>query len=282
MLKTRVITALAIVPFLLLALFWLPKWAWGVFTLLVVLAAGWEWSRLCGFSARAILIYQGITLVLILVFLGLYLQTRFPGAMRVTSQGLFIASAVFWLVLAPLWLLTTWRPKIPAIIGLAGWLVLFPTWAAFLLLHDISPLLLLSLMIIVFVADIGAYFAGRRFGKVKLAPKVSPGKTWEGVVGGLIAVMAYFMAWFAAARHLQFPYWTRDLVDFGMWLPAVFLLLAGVSVVGDLFESWMKRGAGMKDSSNLLPGHGGVLDRIDALTAALPIAGLLIFVLPKP
>jgi phosphatidate cytidylyltransferase len=168
------------------------------------------------------------------------------------------------------------------VVGLTGWFVMFPTWAAFLRLREASPWLLLTLMIIVIVADIGAYFAGRRFGKVKLAPAISPGKTWEGVVGGLIGVMVYFFAWLVAVRSLQGAGWSRDLADFGMWLPVVFLLLGGVSVLGDLFESWMKRGAGMKDSSNLLPGHGGILDRIDAFTAALPIAGLLIYVLPKP
>lgn len=282
MLKTRVITAVALVPVLLLALFWFPKWAWGAFTLVVVLAACWEWSRFCGFSERAGMVYRLVTLMLAFAFFGLYLQTNAPSAMRITSQALFIAAGVFWLLVVPLWLFKTWRPKFPVLVGLAGWLVVFPTWAAFLLLHDISPLLLLTLMVIVFVADIGAYFAGRRFGKVKLAPAISPGKTWEGVVGGLIAVMAFFLAWFAALRHLQDAPWSKSLVDFGALLPLVFLLLAAVSVVGDLFESWMKRCAGMKDSSNLLPGHGGVLDRIDALTAALPIAGLLIFVLPKP
>jgi phosphatidate cytidylyltransferase len=282
MLKTRVITALSIVPVFLLALFWFPAWAWGLFTFAIVLAGCWEWSRFCGFGGVSLRVYQVVTAVLALGFLLLYLQSLNPGWMVLTSRWLFVAAGAFWLVAVPLWLFSTWRPKWPIVVGLAGWFVMFPTWAAFLRLRDASPWLLLSLMIIVIVADIGAYFAGRRFGKVKLAPAISPGKTWEGVVGGLIAVMAYFFAWFLALRYLEGAGWSRDLIDFGMWLPGVFLLLGAVSVLGDLFESWMKRCAGMKDSSNLLPGHGGVLDRIDALTAALPVAGLILYVLPKP
>jgi phosphatidate cytidylyltransferase len=282
MLKTRVITALAIVPVLLLALFWFPAWAWGLFTFAIMLAACWEWSRFCGFGPVALRLYQGVTAVLALAFFLLFLQSLHPRWTELASRWLFIAAGVFWVAVVPLWLFTTWRPKWPIVVGLTGWFVMFPTWAAFLRLREASPWLLLTLMIIVIVADIGAYFAGRRFGKVKLAPAISPGKTWEGVVGGLIGVMVYFFAWLVAVRSLQGAGWSRDLADFGMWLPVVFLLLGGVSVLGDLFESWMKRGAGMKDSSNLLPGHGGVLDRIDALTAALPIAGLLIYVLPKP
>ena len=135
--------------------------------------------------------------------------------------------------------------------------------------------LLLSFAVIVWVADISAYFAGKKFGKHKLAPTISPGKTVEGVIGGLLGVTLYFLfwnnldqdsnsVWLATMRHHE-------------WLPLImFLFLAVLSVVGDLFESWMKRGAGLKDSSNLLPGHGGILDRIDALTSSLPLAGLYV------
>lgn len=280
MLKTRVITAVTAVLILLAALFFFPNWGWGIFTMLIVLAACWEWSRLCAFSPRANVVFLALSALLSAIVLFLYLKTSDPLWMQRTAQALFIAAGAFWLVAVPLWLKMAWRPRLPPIAGVAGWLVVFPAWAALLLLHDASPLLLFSLMAIVWIADIGAYFAGKRFGKTKLAPAVSPGKTWEGVVGGLIGVMGYFFLWFAAVYYFGAS-WTRALLQFGELMPLIFLVLGAVSVIGDLFESWMKRGAGMKDSSNLLPGHGGILDRVDALTSALPIAGLIIFVLPR-
>jgi phosphatidate cytidylyltransferase len=280
MLKTRVITAVTAVLILLAALFYFPNWGWGIFTMMIVLATCWEWSRLCAFSPRANVIFLVLSALLSAIVLYLYLTTSHALWMQRTAHALFIAAAAFWLVAVPLWLKMAWRPRLPVLAGVAGWLVVFPAWAALLLLHDASPLLLFSIMAIVWIADIGAYFAGKRFGKIKLAPSVSPGKTWEGVVGGLIGVMGYFFLWFAVVYYSG-GFWARALLQFGALMPLVFLVLGGVSVIGDLFESWMKRGAGVKDSSNLLPGHGGILDRVDALTSALPIAGLMIFVVPR-
>ena len=150
-----------------------------------------------------------------------------------------------------------------------------------LFLRDVGPWVLLTFAVIVWVADIAAYFAGKRFGRHKLAPAISPGKTVEGVIGGLCAVAVYFFLWRWLAAQLPGGVGLDLLQGQGMGLLAVFLLLALDSVMGDLFESWMKRGAGLKDSSNLLPGHGGVLDRIDALTATLPLASLYLILLVK-
>ncbi len=280
MLKTRIITAVVLLAVLLAALFLFPAWAWDSATMAVMLACCWEWSRFAGFSKRAAGIYLGVSGVLGVAFLTFALF----GPPRVTLQvcaALFIVAALFWVIIVPVWLKSAWRAKTPWLTGAAGWVVLFPTWAALLLLHAQGPWLLLSLMAIVWVADICAYFSGRRFGKTKLAPAVSPGKSWEGVVGGMIGVMIYFFIWLVALKELGGVAWARELAHYGAWLPLLFLVLAAVSVLGDLFESWMKRGAGLKDSSNLLPGHGGILDRIDALTATLPVAGLLLYVLPK-
>jgi phosphatidate cytidylyltransferase len=279
-LRTRILTALIILPLFLAALFWFPNWAWDAFTLGIVLVACHEWSQFCGFKPRQAAVYRVATLALSLMIAGLYLQTKQPLLMVRVAEILFVLSALFWLIVVPLWLARAWRPTRAWAVGIAGWLVVFPTWAAFLLIHDASPWLLLTLIIIVFAADIGAYFAGRAFGKTKLAPTVSPNKTWEGVVGGLVLVMAYFLGWFTALKYASNAAWSAPLLKFGVWLPMVFLALAAVSVLGDLYESWMKRSVGVKDSGTLLPGHGGVLDRIDALTAALPMAGLLIYVLP--
>lgn len=282
MLRTRILTALVMLPLFLAALFWFPNWAWDAFTLAIVLVACHEWLQFCGFPPRHAAVYRVITIAMALMLAGLYLQTRQPFLMERTAQGLFVLAALFWLIVVPFWLARGWKSLSPWAVGVAGWVVIFPTWAAFLLIHDSSPWLLLTLMIIVFAADIGAYFAGRAFGKTKLAPKVSPNKTWEGVVGGLVLVMAYFLGWFTALKYVSDAAWSAPLLAFGVWLPLIFLALAGMSVLGDLYESWMKRIVGVKDSGTLLPGHGGVLDRIDALTAALPMAGLLMYVLPKP
>jgi phosphatidate cytidylyltransferase len=136
----------------------------------------------------------------------------------------------------------------------------------------------LSFAIIVWVADIAAYFVGKSVGKHKLAPAISPGKTVEGAIGAVVGVTAYFFLWkhLTATSAVAEEAWVRDLAGHGWVLFAFFVLLGCMSVLGDLFESWMKRGVGMKDSSRLLPGHGGILDRIDALTSTLPLAGLYV------
>jgi phosphatidate cytidylyltransferase len=150
-------------------------------------------------------------------------------------------------------------------------------WLALVVLRDTSPWLLLALAALVWAADIAAYFAGKRFGKHKLAPAVSPGKTWEGVAGGMVGVVVYgaILAWVANTHATPLT----PIFDDGaaVVVVAAMLVLTAVSIVGDLFESWMKRGAGLKDSSHLLPGHGGVLDRIDALTSTLPVAALALY-----
>ena len=193
----------------------------------------------------------------------------------------FALAAGFWLLIAPLWLVLSWRPQSSLPRAVAGWLVIFPTWIAFLSLREVSPWLLLSFAAIVWVADIAAYFVGRRFGRHKLAPAISPGKTVEGVAGGVCGVILFFFAWqyVTANSPVRGEVWVRELQTHGGMLFALFLVLALMSVLGDLFESWMKRGAGLKDSSNLLPGHGGILDRIDALTSTLPFAGLYVLLI---
>jgi phosphatidate cytidylyltransferase len=274
MLRTRVLTAVALLALLGGMLFLASRGLWALFVLVVALAACWEWSRLCGFARRAQSIY--------LLFSGavggalwmLYLRapdTLFPNV-AITA---FIVAAAFWIAAAPMWLRLKLRPA-PGVGALAGWLVIWPTWFAFVVLRDAGPWVLLAVAAIVWIADIAAYFAGRRFGRRKLAPEVSPKKSWEGVYGALAGVALYGLL-LAALSHWQ-PTQVSPFFRHALGIPAVgaMLVLAVLSVVGDLFESWMKRVAGLKDSSNLLPGHGGVLDRIDALTSTLPIAALAI------
>jgi phosphatidate cytidylyltransferase len=275
MLLTRVITALAILPVVLGMLFLAPPAGWALFMLVIALIACWEWSRMCGLSPAG----QGAYLAAsgaIGAFLWLMYLRLVPGNFAAMALTGFIIATVFWVAGAPLWLAQKLRPS-PSTCAAAGWVVAWPAWLAFVVLRDTSPWLLLAVAALVWVADIAAYFAGKRFGRHKLAPAVSPGKTWEGVLGALAGVVAYgvVLAWIANEHATPLT----SIFDEGAAIVVVLAMLGltAVSVVGDLFESWMKRGAGLKDSSHLLPGHGGILDRIDALTSTLPVAALALY-----
>ena len=282
MLRTRVITAVILAIVLLGAMFFLPELGWRLFTLAVSLVALWEWSRVARFSAIVQQTFLGASALagLILLYLLSSGDESIARVGRDASTVAFAAASLFWIVLGPLWLKFGWRPQGTLVLALTGWVVIIPTWFALMLYREVSPWYLLGLMALVWVADIAAYFAGHAFGRHKLAPGISPGKTWEGVAGAVAGVLAYSVlcAWllqrFSAGRV------TINVQS----LPALataFVLLTALSIVGDLFESWMKRGAGLKDSSNLLPGHGGVLDRIDALTSTLPVAPLILLLVAR-
>ena len=278
-LKTRVITALSVLLIVLVALFGFADWGWAAFAFAVVIIACWEWSRLCQLNSTGMFFYVALSILLSALICLIYIRGN-TAAIEFTMlrQIALVMAAMFWLIVAPLWLANRWRPRSKCLLAGLGWLVVFPMGVALLSLREISPWLLLSFAAIVWVADIAAYFAGRRFGRHKLAPAISPGKTVEGVLGGIIGVVVFFFVWQAVTAHttVKNENWVIMLKSHSAVLFAVFVLLSLISVLGDLFESWMKRGAGMKDSSNLLPGHGGVLDRIDALTSTLPIAALYV------
>jgi phosphatidate cytidylyltransferase len=274
MLKTRVLTAIALLPVVLGMLFLAAPVAWALFAAAIALVSCWEWSRLCAFRPGT----QRIYLVLCLAIAGalVALHARGPASVFANVAGsAFIAAAYFWAFAVPLWLALRLRPE-PWACGLAGWLVVWPLWAALVVLREASPWILLAIAALVWVADIAAYFAGRRFGRRRLAPAISPGKTWEGVVGGLVGVLAYAVALGVFAHACPGPVAALFDPPWGALTVLAMPVLTAFSVLGDLFESWMKRGAGRKDSSALLPGHGGVLDRIDALTSTLPVAALLL------
>lgn len=264
MLKARILTALLLLPSVLAALFFLPEVYWALLVLGVMLIGAGEWSVISGYSK-----FQGWLYVLLTLLVGMALM---PQDARLADFPIYGLAFLFWAILVPLWLRNQWKTRQRAVMALTGWAVLIPTWLALVELRTISPGLLLGLMVVVWIADSAAYFAGRRFGKHKLAPAISPGKTWEGVAGAFLGVSLYGVAWAS---------WDGSAVPFrsGMLSGMLLLwLLTAFSIFGDLFESWMKRVAGVKDSGRLLPGHGGVLDRIDGLTAAMPIAafGLLL------
>ena len=277
MLKTRVLTAVILVPLVLAALFGLDTRAWGVLTLAIVGIAASEWARLAAFPAPGSTMFVLATLAigLSLLFLpgfGFATGSGWPEPVVLSVCG---AATLFWLLIIPPWLYRGWRVSSGVVLATIGWLVLIATWLAIVQIQARSPGMLLALMAIVWIADTAAYFAGRRFGRHKLAPSISPGKTWEGVYGALFAVGAYALALLPlAARNGYAQALTAGAVV--AWVVLV-LLLAALSVTGDLFESLLKRQRGVKDSGNVLPGHGGVLDRIDALTAAMPAAALVAY-----
>jgi phosphatidate cytidylyltransferase len=254
-LLTRILTALPLIAGFLAALFLAPPALWLGIMGLVLLLGAMEWAGLAGLGKGLNRLYGGI-----LALAGIALVLQDPH-----STWPYLVSLAFWLM-APLLLHrgVTFRSK-PVLLAL-GLVVLLPTYAAFVALREQSPGLLLAVVGLVVIADSAAYFSGRRFGRHKLAPRISPGKTLEGVAGAWLGVTCYVLALAVA--------WPEGL---GVsWFPAMLAAwaLLFLSVVGDLMESWIKRQAGVKDSGSLLPGHGGVLDRIDSLTAALPAAAL--------
>jgi len=247
------VTGLALGGVALAALLGLPTPAWGALMLAIGALGAWEWAALVKFGPRSRL---GYVLATPLIALAVYYT--------VPRELIAATAALFWIVLAPLWLARAW--PIPGGLGgaLLGWLLLVPTGYAAVSLHNTSPRLLLACILLAVIADSAAYFSGRRYGRHKLAPSISPGKSWEGALGAALAVTVYALLVGVFALH--------ENVGRSALLLGYALILFVASILGDLFESHAKRQAGLKDSGNWLPGHGGVLDRIDSLTAVLPLA----------
>ena len=272
MLRQRVITAVVLLALLLPALFARSLWPFAMLCLLAVGAAGWEWGRLNGAAGAS-----ALALGALLVIGGALAYSSHAAA---TSGWLWWAAVSVW-VLGGVWALgrgvAAW-PRLGkglrAVVGLA---ILLTAWLALVRAKAMGVNFLLSVFCLVWAADIAAYFGGRAFGRHKLAPSISPGKSWEGVWSGMLGVLLLACAWLALDSHgamvdSQSIY--SLLRERAGWagLTVGVLFLTAMSVVGDLFESMVKRSAGAKDSSQLLPGHGGVLDRIDALLPVFPIA----------
>jgi phosphatidate cytidylyltransferase len=261
MLKQRVITAVILLAIILSAILLLPPVGFHAFVAVCIAIGAWEWSRLAGLQNTAA---RGAYTAVMLVLMYALLQAG-P-----TSHSLLLQAGSFWWLFALVFICV--YPRATALwhrtarLLPLGLLVLLPGWVALVFLRSLEQYVfyILLLLLIVAAADIGAYFAGRAFGKHKLAPLVSPNKTVEGFIGGQLG--ACVVLWLALATPLLQLSLSQALIA-----TLATLVLASASVVGDLFESMLKRQAGVKDSGTLLPGHGGVLDRIDSLTAALPI-----------
>jgi phosphatidate cytidylyltransferase len=278
MLKQRIITAVVLLAILLPALFWPSPVPFMAVALILIGAGAWEWGRLNGLAQTGALLLAGVCVALCAAS---WNTVMLPGPL----PFVWFFAGVVW-VMGGAWLLRVgvagW-PRIPRMVRLAaGVLALWLAWLAVAKARVVGINFLLSVLVLVWVADIAAYAAGRTFGlkftRNRLAPSISPGKSWEGVWGGMAGVLVLAVAWVLADRALQagVPSLYTRLADAGWWLLVIgAVFLAAMSVVGDLVESLIKRSAGVKDSSNLLPGHGGVLDRVDALLPALPLAMML-------
>lgn len=260
----RVATALVLAPVFLAALFLLPAPLFALFLGLILLLGVWEWGDLCGLDGIRRVVWLALVTALAAAVYGF-----------AWLGGAIVAGVVFWVAAAVAVLVyprgrNVWR--LGAVRRLAGLFVLVPAWAALAALHELprGPWLVLWTMLMVWATDIGGYFAGRAFGRRKLAPAVSPGKTLEGLGGGVLAAVAVSVVMVLAAG------WDADRLPLVL---AVTLVVVAAAVFGDLFESLVKRVAGVKDSGTLLPGHGGVLDRVDAVLAAAPVSALLLGIL---
>jgi phosphatidate cytidylyltransferase len=270
-LKQRIVTALVLMAFLLPALLVKPAWPFALLSGLGIAAAGWEWARLNAAGKAAIGLGIGLGVACLLGFLA--------GWTDGAPQVVWYAATALW-VLGGIWVLrggvAGWpRVARPVRIGI-GLVVLWFGWLAMVSARAGGLNYILSIFMIVWTADVFAYFGGRAFGKRKLAPSISPGKSWAGVWSGMIGTLIVAVLWLVSdGRGLAYYDSFFTLVN-EKWttigLAVVVVLLVTMSVVGDLFESLVKRSAGAKDSSSLLPGHGGILDRIDALLPVFPIA----------
>lgn len=283
MLKTRVATALALLAVFLPVLFLGPIWSLYILISVVVGCASWEWARILWPNQK--FFHVSYAAIIVLMLYGLWfisIDEAYIEVFFVAKLIFLILSFVFWLTVAPMALrqglhlnLQKWRSPLT----LAGFLVFPACWLAIVILRDLGLWVLLTVFIWVWAADIGAYFAGRKFGKKKLASTISPGKTIEGMVGGLVlVVIVAIVSVYQGTLDSNYFDWIYERLS---WGGLVVIALAGglLSVMGDLFESLLKRKAGVKDSSHLLPGHGGFLDRIDALLPVLPFAAIIVLVL---
>ncbi len=276
MLKIRAVTAIALLTVFLLATFGAPIQVFSALIAGVLLLAAWEWARLLGLQRITQLVYAALVGAVLVG--NMSVNNVGSSISPEVAIGLYKVAAIFWLGVVPFVLIR--RPLLTA--GIWRWFLLtvgvmlfLAAWQALLVARSHGAFFVLSLLSIVWLADSGAYFTGRQFGSRKLAPSISPGKTWEGVLGGWLLVLLVVIGVLAtkALSPNFFLAYATHLGTVGTLIAITGLVL--VSVMGDLFESLLKRQAGVKDSSHLLPGHGGVLDRIDALLPAVPLAMLL-------
>lgn len=266
MLRTRLLTVATIFPLFLLALFYMPNSYWSALILLLMVTAAHEWARLFDISHAGSIAFAVVTL---LIAWGLCRggDVLIPSTFAI--QFACVVATMFWVIVAPYMLKNRVHVSGRISVILLGWIVLIPLWVALVELRRFGPLYVFFAMGVIWLADTAAYFSGRAFGKRKLAPDISPGKTVEGAFGALAVAVLYA----AILVSLGHRFGTMSLAGLPMMI-AGFVVIVVLSIVGDLFESWFKRQRGKKDSGSLFPGHGGILDRIDSLTSTMPVVVL--------
>jgi len=268
--NARLVSAAVMLPFVIGGILYLPTAGVALAVALVMGAGLWEWGRMIPLHSTAARLAYPAAVIALMALLWVMPLNRVINPLLLLGFTWWLA-ALYWLAHPGFGLQPT--PAVRLIKGIAGVLVMLPAWSAFITLHgraDHGPVICLVLLVLVWLADSGAYFAGRRWGHTRLAPLISPGKTREGVLGGILASVVFI---------LIAGYWYSRSVGWTLTLALVSILVVMFSIVGDLLESLMKRQAGLKDSGDVIPGHGGILDRIDSLTAAAPLflLGLLWF-----
>lgn len=264
MLKTRILTAVLLLALFIPALFYLPLELWASLMMVLTLLGLQEWAGFLNLSREHTRSYMLASALLGLVLLALLLVFGFHWFFYHAMLVFFVAT-LFWCLIVPVALFRNRFVRHTGVNLCLGWGLLFSLWMALVVAQSVNPKFLLVVISTIWLADSAAYFAGKNFGKHKLAPAISPGKTWEGVAGALLAVGLY-----GAALKLNGNVAT-------WWVLPCLWLITVVGIYGDLFESFFKRRAGLKDSGQILPGHGGLLDRIDGVIPALPVGLCLVF-----
>jgi len=261
MLKNRIITAAILIPIVIVFIFFIDTIWFSILFAIFVAIGAWEWAGLCKLSETNKVIYA---LFIVLILAGIYYFDS-----STLYNALILSGVIYWLIAVALIVLYQKQrnllPKSSFLLMLIGMLLLIPMWSGLTLLKSFSEIgasLIMLLMLLIWGADTAAYFAGKKWGKRKLANHVSPGKTWEGTLGGIVSSIVIAICYVIVSN--------KNLEDSLLFIGLSILTVIG-SVFGDLMESLVKREAGQKDSGSILPGHGGVMDRIDSLTAASPI-----------
>lgn len=264
MLKTRIITAIVLLGLFLPALFWLPLLPWATLMLGLTLVCLREWAGFLKLNKRQTRTYLTVSALAGVVVLVLLLQQGFHWFFY-HALHVFVLASLFWLAIVPISLFYNTFSRSIILNAFIGWGLMMSLWMSLIAAKEVNPYVLLVIISTIWLADSAAYFAGKQFGRHKLAPAISPGKTWEGVLGALLAVAIYAMG--LKLLGAVSTWWILP----GLWI----VTIAGV--YGDLFESFFKRRANLKDSGQFLPGHGGLLDRVDGVIPALPIGMCLLF-----
>lgn len=264
MLKTRIITALLMLAIFIPALFLLPMVVWASLMMALTLVALHEWAGFLHLGREQVRSYLLASALLGLTLLVLLFNYGFHWFFY-QSLIVFCAVSVFWLIGVPIAMYRNRFTRRTGFVLCLGWFLLFSLWMALVVAQAINPKFLLVVISTIWLADSAAYFAGKNFGKHKLAPTISPGKTWEGVAGAMLAVAIYGVM--LKCCGAVYTWWVLPY----LWVITI------VGIYGDLFESFFKRRANLKDSGQILPGHGGLLDRIDGVVPALPVGICLVF-----